>query len=223
MFYVYGLIDSSTGQCFYVGKGCKDRMYYHAQKVKRGATTQNPHLDRKIAKLLREDVPIQYVKFFDNITDEQHAYELEEQQIRTLGIDTLCNLWYGGLSSRIPTEEVRRRISENRKGIPVSAETREKQRLAKLGTHQSDAARNKKSARLKGKPQTPAQTEANKQRSASMKGKLKSPEHKEKLRAAKIRNPVKYWQGKSLSQEHKDKIRASVLSTLEGKNEQSNE
>ena len=58
MFYVYGLIDSSTGECFYVGKGSTDRMYVHVQKVRRGDTTSNPHLDRKIAKLLRSGIEI---------------------------------------------------------------------------------------------------------------------------------------------------------------------
>ena len=40
-----------------------------------------------------------------------------------------------------------------------------------------------------------------------------TPEHRQKLREAKLRNPVRYWAGKtrpSLSEETKDKIRAKL-------------
>lgn len=187
MFYVYGLIDSSTGECFYVGKGSTDRMYVHVQKVRRGDTTSNPHLDRKIAKLLRSGIEIDYVKFHDNIEDEMEAYALEESKTHELGIENLCNAWHGGKGGRIPSDETRQKISRNRKGIPVSAEAREKMRLAKLGTKMSEETCEKKRQSLVGKPQTDAQVAANASRSNSLKGRTFSDEHKQKLRDAKKR------------------------------------
>lgn len=222
MFYVYGLIDSSNGKCFYVGKGCKNRMYYHVQKVKRGVTTDNPHLDHKIAKLLRNNIEICYVKFYDNIDCEKEAYSLEESKTREIGLANLCNAWYGGRGGRVPSDETRKKISENRKGIPVSDETRLKLSKLHLGKRLTDEAKAKKSAALKGKPQSAAQQQANKKRGQSLRGRRFSDEHKEKLRRAKRKNPVRYWYGKQLTNKHKMKIRESVLDTLEKKREQLN-
>ena len=39
--------------------------------------------------------------------------------------------------------------------------------------------------------------------SKSAKGRVFTEEHKEKLRLAKLNNPVKYWKGKKFSEEHK--------------------
>lgn len=188
MFYIYGLIDSSTGKCFYVGKGSTSRMYTHVQKVKRGDTTSNPHLDRKIAKLLQEDIEIEYVKFHDNISDEDEAYRLEESKINEIGLEHLCNAWHGGKGGRIPSDDTRRKISENRKGIPVSDETREKLSVAHTGQVQSEETKLKKSQALKGKPQTPAQAAANAARSESLKGRKFTDEHRQKLSEAKRRS-----------------------------------
>lgn len=42
--------------------------------------------------------------------------------------------------------------------------------------------------------------------SVSAKGRVFSEEHREKLRQAKLRNPVRYWKGKQFSEEHKNKL-----------------
>lgn len=207
MFYVYGLIDSSTNKCFYIGKGCKNRMYCHVQKIKRGATTDNPHLDRKINKMLRENIEIKYIKFHEGLT-EDIAYELEDRKTREIGLDNLCNVWYGGKGGRVPSEEVRQKISINRRGILVSKETREKMRLAKLGTKVSEETKKKKSLAAKGKSQTEKQKQANSRRGP--KGQPFSVEHRERLSEAKLQNPVRYWLGKHHTEETKDKIRKSL-------------
>lgn len=184
MFYVYGLIDGSTQHCFYVGKGCKNRLYTHVKKIQRGVSTQNPHLDHKIAKLIRENINIIHVKFYEGLTEDD-AFTKEDEKIRELGIDTLCNVWYGGKGGRIPSEEIRQKISENRRGIPVSEAAKEKMSLAKIGTTQSDETKQKKSVALKGKPQSEKQKLANESRSRSHKGRKFTEEHKQKLREAK--------------------------------------
>lgn len=169
------------------GKGSNDRMYIHVQKVKRGDTTSNPHLDRKITKLIRNGIDIEYVKFHDSIENETEFYALEEAKTREIGINNLCNAWYGGKGGRRPSAETRQKISQNRKGIPVSAETREKMKRAKLGTKMSEETREKKQQALIDKPQSAAQAAANASRSASLKSRQFSDEHRQKLRDAKKR------------------------------------
>lgn len=185
MFYVYGLVDSSTGQYFYIGKGTKDRLKRHVQKVKRGASTDNPHLDRKIAKLLRLGIDIIHEKIDDGLT-ENAAYELEEHVINEIGLSNLCNVWGGGFGGRVPSAEVREAIKEGckRRSKP-SVESRDKMSKSKLGTTQSEETKQKKSAALKGRPQSPKQREANARR--GQKGRKFTEEHKEKLRMAKAR------------------------------------
>lgn len=187
MFYIYGLIDSSTGECFYVGKGSTTRMYTHVQKVKRGDSTSNPHLDRKIAKLLSQGTEIVYIKYHNDIVDENEAYALEEAKTIELGLDNLCNAWHGGKGGRVPSKETREKISRNRRGIPVSVETREKIRQAHTGMVMSEETREKKRQALKGKPQTPAQKDANVARGNALKSRVFTEEHKQKLRDAKKR------------------------------------
>lgn len=212
-FYVYGLIDPFTKQCFYVGKGCKNRMYQHVKKVQRESTTENPHLDRKIAKILRNGGDVECVVFYDSLLEDA-AFEKEDEKIRELGIENLCNVWYGGKGGRVPSDNVRKRISERRRGIAVSEETKQKLREAKLGTTQSEETKKKRSDALKGKSQTPEQKKANALRSRKMKGRKFSEKHKQKLREAKLKNPVRYWKGKTLPNEMKQKISESVKRTI---------
>ena len=209
MFYVYGLFDGSTGECFYVGKGSKRRMYIHLQKIRRGTSTDNPHLDHKLQKLLANDIEIGHIKLVANIEDEDTAYALEEQMISEYGLQHLCNVWGGGLGGRVPSEEVRVKIKEGCKKRPLATEeTKQKLREAKLGTTQSDETKQKKSQALKGKPQSEAQKAANARR--GNKGKPFTEEHKAKLRTAKLNNPTTYWQDRNLTDEHKQRISESV-------------
>lgn len=209
MFYVYGLFDGSTGKCFYVGKGSKRRMYTHLQKVRRGGSTDNPHLDRKIQKLLNDGIAIGHLKLVASIECEKEAYSMEAQVIADYGLDNLCNVWGGGLGGRIPSDEVRAKIKEGCKKRPQpSEESKQKMRKAKLGSSQSDETKLKKSQALKGKPQTEAQKAANARR--GRKGRPLSEEHKAKLREAKLNNPTKYWQDRKLTDQHKQQISESV-------------
>lgn len=206
---MYGLFDGSTGECFYVGKGSKRRMFIHLQKVLRGVSTDNPHLDRKIQKLLANSVEIGHLKLAANIEDEDTAYALEEQLISEYGLERLCDVWGGGLGGRVPSDDVRLRIKEGCKNRPpVTEEAKQRMRNAKLGTSQSNETKLKKSQALKGKPQSDAQKAANARR--GNKGKQLSEEHKAKLRSAKLNKPTKHWQDQKLTEEHKRKISESV-------------
>lgn len=207
-FYVYGLVDSSTNKCFYVGKGTKGRWKVHVQKIKRGSTTGNPHLDNKLKKLLADQIPIEHIKICDQLTEDD-AYELEEHIIQEIGLFNLCNVWGGGTGGRVPSDQVRQAIKDGCKRRPAPSEaTKQKLSKAKLGTKQSEETKQKKSAALKGKPQSDKQREANATR--GMKGRLFSEDHRAKLRAAKLANPTRYWLDKHHSEDTKQKISASV-------------
>lgn len=213
-FYVYGLIDSSTDTCFYVGKGSGNRMYAHEKRARNNRSPFNPHLDRKIRKLLEQGTEIACVKFYET-DDEEEAFDLEERKIREIGIDTLCNLWHGGKGGRMPSAEVRLKISIGRRGIVPSDDTRRKLSLAHAGKKQSAETTAKRSKALKNKPQTEKQKAANATR--GNKGRKLSAEHRQKLREAKLANPVRYWSGKTHTEDTKNKIRDSLQQTRENK------
>lgn len=100
-----------------------------------------------------------------------------------------------------------------RSGFTLTAEHRAKIGAALRGVRKSDAARAAMSAAKKGRPGRKL-TDAEK---ASLRayrlGKALSPEHRDKLRAAKLVNPVRYWLGKErgpLSPETKARQSASL-------------
>lgn len=218
IYYVYELIDSTTNVVFYVGKGSKDRMYVHEKKILRGDKTHNNHLDNKIRKIHKTGGNIICNQIFQSL-DEEAVLKHEILIIEEYGLENLCNMTGGG-DGRSPDEETRKKISENRKGIPVSDSTRKKMSDAKKGRRQSSDTKRKKSNALKGNPQTEKQKAANQQRSNSMKGRKLSDEHKQKLRDSKLNKPTKFWEGKQLPEDMKQKISNSIKKTL---NEKKNE
>jgi len=77
-YYVYQLIDPRDNSVFYVGKGCKRRMYRHVDEVQRGRSPNrsNRKLANKIKKILSNALIVKYKKIF--ITEnEQKAYDKE--------------------------------------------------------------------------------------------------------------------------------------------------
>ncbi len=56
----------------------------------------------------------------------------------------------------------------------------------------------------------PASEERKKKVGDALRGVPKSVEHKEALRQAKLRNPVRAWAGKTFSEEHKAKLKAAA-------------
>jgi hypothetical protein len=117
-FYAYLLIDSSTNQPFYAGKGTNRRMYEHYRVRNR---LKNPLLKNKILQMVRDNVPITYDKVLINV-NEQQAFQKEIELVNMYGrkIDrtgTLCNLTEGGEGSSISwTEEKKQAKSKAMKG-----------------------------------------------------------------------------------------------------------
>ena len=214
-FYVYVLKEPQTGKWFYIGKGSGNRMFVHEKKILRGDKTHNNHLDNKIRKIHKSGNHVICEKVFET-DNEDDALQYETDLIEQFGIENICNMQAGG-DGRTPDAETRKKISQNRKGIPVSDETRQKMREAHRGNKHTTEWKENQSKLKKGKPQTEKQRLANVQRSKSLKGRKFSEAHKQKLREAKLKNPTKYWEGKNLPEFMKQKISDSVKKTLNEK------
>lgn len=96
-YYTYVLLDD--GVPFYVGKGSGKRMYLHEVRARAGhvPNRKNRHLLYKIAKILRENRDIKYVKVFES-DNPKDCLEKEIEVIKDFldqGI-SLCNKSPGG-------------------------------------------------------------------------------------------------------------------------------
>jgi hypothetical protein len=116
-YYTYKLIDSTTGETFYIGKGAKSRMYQH----KRDALNDNYNhrsVHRKIQSILNKGGDISYEKFL--CETEQDAFDLEIKLIaehgrKDMGTGLLCNLTEGGEgASGVSPEAIEKRAESNR-------------------------------------------------------------------------------------------------------------
>jgi len=90
-FYVYGLFEptnDSLDRCFYIGKGCGNRMNQHFHNCRKG---DNVYKDRKMKKIKRAGKEPYSRKIFDNLTNNK-AVKLEKELIKSIGIDTLTNI-----------------------------------------------------------------------------------------------------------------------------------
>jgi hypothetical protein len=92
MYYVYYLIDPRDNSVFYVGKGTKNRMYYHERHVKSGKEITTSHSKfNKIKAILDEGYEVIKTKVFET-DDESLAYKIEAEHINKIGIENLTNI-----------------------------------------------------------------------------------------------------------------------------------
>lgn len=117
-FYVYLLLDPTTCQPFYVGKGTGRRMYEHYRTRSR---LTNPLLKNKLSKLADSGLKPIYERVLINATEDQ-CFVLERELIAKYGkkVDgsgILCNLTDGGEGNTAShTTEQRQKRSERMKG-----------------------------------------------------------------------------------------------------------
>jgi len=208
-YYIYYLIDFITGRIFYIGKGCKLRMYEHVKDVKRGRipNRNNTKLGNKIKKILSSGNKVKYKKIFKT-DNEQKAYAKEKGLITEIGLENLCNLTEGGESPPSNkggklSKEHRRKISEANKGqIPWNKGKIGVQIGWSKGKNLSDEHKQKIGRANKGKNRS---EESKRKMSESHKGHKHTEETKRKISKAHI-GKNNYFYGKILSEEHKRKI-----------------
>ncbi len=101
IYYTYHITDPETNKVFYVGKGYGQRVYIHMTRAlkwrKSGkiVSGSNKHLYRKLLRLHDKGLqPIYNIVFESEI--EKEALDREELDIKTFGLENLCNLTYGG-------------------------------------------------------------------------------------------------------------------------------
>lgn len=207
-FYTY-IHCKPDGTPFYVGKGSgrRSRVFGHGRTV---------HHNRVVKKYGMENIGV----FVFHCKSEEEAFSDEIQQIaqlRSEGID-LVNLCAGGEGLSNPSQDVRKKLSDAKKGKPLKEETRKKiSALHKgnkycLGKKHKDSTKQKMSESRRGKPGFIPTDETRKKLSAShlgqkpwnkgvpseFKGVPRSKETKEKISA--------FFKGKSLSEEHRAKL-----------------
>ena len=223
-FYVYEHIRpdrGSNGEVFYVGKGKGRRANNMAERNSYHKAIQN--------KLSRMGLCVEIRLVATGLT-ETEAFALERNRIafwRSDGCD-LANFTNGGEGAcgAVQSEEIRAkkraklagrpRPESHRaamRGVPKTAEHREKLRLANTGRSASPEARAKMSAARKDVPQTP---ESNLKRSLAQKGRPKPPGFMAKLTAANrgrkhssesVARGADKRRGIPLSEAHKAKLR----------------
>ena len=195
-YYVYQLVDSLTGEIFYIGKGSGGRLYKHVSIAKGNSKNKrkNPKLYNKINKILRNNGKILVTKIFES-DDEAGVLKTEKKIITKIGLEFLTNLTEGGDGTSFPngfSDKHRKNISLSMKGRISNFKGKKLSEESKLNISLSMKG---KISNFKGKKLS---KESKLEMSLAKKGKLFSKKHKENISKALI--------GRSLSLDHKENI-----------------
>jgi hypothetical protein len=224
--YVYVLINKLNGEIIYVGEGTGRRIHHHLRFVENNEKPNrriNPHLFYKCKEILRSGGEIIEKKIFENLTKGE-ALDLEEELIKRVGIDNLCNFSLRG-SLTVPPEG-----SEKREEYSIKMSSASRERWENKIYRENMLIKRKEQGKKMSGENHPmfGQTHTDDTRvkiSESRKGKRSSQESIEKTRRKlmgreitwkdKIRESnKKTWarkkeEGYSVSQEARDKISLS--------------
>lgn len=184
-FYVYMLLRLD-GRPFYVGRGTGTRIKMHEYKAKKGAS----YKDNIICQIIATGVEVPKVIVAAGLTNDE-ANALEIKLIAEIGRHPrgpLTNRTKGGEGIiDMPAESIERRRAKLR-GRKVSAETRERIRLA--ASNPSDETRERMSTSAKKREFSP---ELRKRMRQGMLGKRRSEATRQRMReSAKNRTPERY-------------------------------
>ena len=99
--YTYHIADPANNKVFYIGKGHGQRAYIHMTRALKWRETGkiipggNKHLYHKLLKIHDKGLqPIYSIVFTSSV--EKETLDREESDIRSFGLENLCNLTYGG-------------------------------------------------------------------------------------------------------------------------------
>lgn len=104
-YYVYEHWRPDTNTCFYVGKG-KNKRAWDMKNMR------NCHHKAIVSKLISMGLSVDVRIIVKNISSET-AINLEIDRIAFYGIENLSNMTYGGEGLSLPSNEVRKKISES--------------------------------------------------------------------------------------------------------------
>lgn len=222
-YYIYIYLDLDNVP-FYIGKGKDDRYFVSKHLGKHlGKLNSNLFLKRKIRKVGKDNVKIQFIK--ENLT-EQEAFCLERFWIKLIGRrdqgkGPLCNLTDGGegISGNIRSEELRQHLSKvvkeawKRKG-GHSKESKRKMIEARTGMKRSEETKKKISISVIERfHKSRGHSEKAKQKIGDAnRGRVRGPLSKEIRQKISTSNLGKnlgkpgYWTGKKMSKEAKEKM-----------------
>lgn len=143
-YYIYYLIDPRTNIVFYVGKGCRNRMYNHVREVRmlieegKGPNeSSNSHRFKVIRKILSLGLKVKYKKVYITY-DEKEAYAKEKEEIDKIGLENLTNVYEGGegvSSGEHHPMYGRRGKRHHNFGKKLSIEARQRMSKAKKGKY----------------------------------------------------------------------------------------
>ena len=168
VYYVYHLVNPTTGMPFYVGKGKNRRCYQHLSDTMKN--TKNKRLTGHILKLRAKGIEPVIFKVQENMT-EKYAYDLEELEIRKygrIGFDEggiLFNIFiankpvsrYGENNSfygKTHTEETRKIIGDRNRGRTHTEETKKKWSEQRKGVPKSEEHKRKIGDKSRGRRHT---------------------------------------------------------------------
>ena len=200
MFYVYELRDES-GRPFYVGKGSGRRMWQHEINARAG---RRSHLCAKLRKMQARGQQVKRVMVFLS-PNEAEAFAEEKRLIAYYGRENLTNQTDGGEGPSNPTAETRAKIAASRRGVIASEATRNRQRLAHLGKHHTEATKARISARQRGTVK-PWAKESRSNLGNGFKGRKWSAAQRAKFSVTRAGHPVSASTRKKISEAKKGSI-----------------
>lgn len=193
--FIYALCDPLSGTPRYIGKSLNPqrRLTYHLSQQKQGGNWQKKRWLSALREMgLRPTILILEVCTLENWCLKE-AYWIRKYRGQTYA---LLNMTWGGDGPGCLDASQRARLSSLHKGVPKSAEHREKIRLAHLGRKH-----------IGWKKPKPCSDERKKNISRALCGRKLTEEHKRKIGQAQIG----MWIGRTISAEQRAKISRALI------------
>jgi hypothetical protein len=191
-YYVYAHLKKTNGECFYIGKGTRDR---YKNKVGR-----NQHWNN-----INNKYGFEPIILINNISEEK-AFELESIICKQIGYENLCNIrtesGWGGYSMSTQTKQ---KISKSTTGKVRTKQTKQKISESNTGKVRTEQVKQKISYSLKNR----SKKEKNKHYSTvsqKLKGRKITQKHKDNISKANKNKSKPKGFGEKISKATKGRI-----------------